>query len=101
MLDPLCSSCSAKMPYAVMMRRGSLEWTYYREKVTGKDTAYQVMKEAKKDHPADTEWRVFPKNVADAICYGMRLGKDISAGKTREEKRRGKKRPLMYLPENM
>jgi hypothetical protein len=102
----LCEECSRKMPYAVMYKENTPEWKYYETCVHGKDAAYEVMHEAKSQHPSFTDWRVFPKNVADAVIYGMKIGLEMAGHlkKPREKKKREKKRgtrPLQYMPDNM
>lgn len=110
MFDRLCSTCKTKMPYSVLCRpKKTLEWKFFAESIEGKDNAYTAMKEGRAGLPhggADMEWYVIPRNAANALMYGIRLGKlitDPNCGEETDEERRKKrkKKPLHHMPDHI
>jgi hypothetical protein len=51
-------------------------WRIHDDRVIGRDAAYEMMDELKKKHPLLT-WRVYRRNIADTLMYGIRLGKSL------------------------
>jgi hypothetical protein len=86
--DTLCPTCQQNMPYAVMYRDdpNSPRWKYYKTCILGKDNAYAEMYRAQPKHPEFAEWRVLPKNVADAMIYGMNIGRTLARMKMQKRK---------------
>lgn len=110
MFDHLCNTCKTKMPYSVLYRpKGTLEWKFFEERIEGKNKAYAAMRKGQALLPnggGDLEWYVIPRNAANALMYGIRLGKliiDPNCGEETDQERRSrrKKRPLQYMPDNI
>lgn len=88
--DSLCPTCQQNMSYAVVYRPypESPRWRYFKTCILGKDNAYAEMYKAQPKHPEFAEWRVLPKNVADAMMYGMNIGRTLA--RNRLLRRKGK-----------
>lgn len=93
----LCRECEEHLPFSILKATDGENWKVFRDNILGKDEAYRVMREEAAKQDPCTVWRVYPRNVADAILYGIRIGKKLEMKKRAARKRL----PLLALPEHL